>query len=272
MNEKIKKLARRIAPSLPESDSLQSLWERYKNLISEEQEYFSMLNPDDLIKVFLGIHSLKLKNDFSLAEKNLNNIFFSHLLSIEDHKYYETCPECGGYGTESCNSCDGRGNVTCGHCGGDGEVGCCSDEECAECDGKGEKECDWCDGEGKTECRECDGEGNLDCDYCGGNEEIETDNNLWDVKFICSWNKNLKSILELKCATPEVAITFGGLQDFDEEILTLENYSGNSLFGDDIDFDGWYCLNLDDESNLKFRNGRFRGDVIEPEDVKDLTY
>ena len=101
---------------------------------------------------------------------------------------YDSCPECGGEGTESCYACDGDGSVRCDECFGNGHIRCneCDGDgtnsiECHKCEGSGknikdeEEDCPVCEGEGNldVECDECDSDGDIRCDECDGDGRVE---------------------------------------------------------------------------------------------------
>lgn len=288
LNKRLERLSTILVEDL-ETQDIREIWSYVMDSVVRNQwDYFSKLPPEDIIKLTIAIYSLKRTGELKFAEKILENLFFFTLLEVSSEKHRESCNQCGGDGSETCDECGGsgkvhcynctNGNVDCNECGGSGEVEKNEDEyeTCSSCNGSGEETCDVCDGESDIECSDCYGDGQQTCDECGGTGDLESNENEWEKKFICSWNQDLKNILELKCETTENPFPDGFVNNnkfYDESILIVTQ-SGYSEFDEDLEVDDeTFCLGIEDAPEIVWQNAKKMRPRFwfDPEDISGLT-
>lgn len=241
MDEKIKKLSRKVEGLISVSDSAQSVYDQLTYVAKNQRDYFIHLGPDNLIKLSIYIYSLKETNDFKLGEKIINNLSFIELVSSEGNPYFEECPDCGGDGTIRCDSCDGLGLIDCEECEGSGEI---DGEACQTCDGDGEVTCGYCGGDGDETCQTCDGNGDLESD-----DEI-----FYNVHTIVTWSKKIQESCELRENTGEPAMSESEFDSLRDQYIIL-NLSDDEHGPLDIQIGEMYCVAMESEPQLKFMGG-----------------
>jgi hypothetical protein len=235
--DKVIKFAENLNELIPQDvKSLQNIYEHLKDIFISQREYFNMiLTPELYIKIILYIFSYRKFNDFEGGQRLYDNLFFANIFSTTGNFAMETCNDCDGdgdvdceecgssgfvrcsncygEGEERCNNCEGKGSFDCEDCDGSGELedgetcGNCNgsgDVKCDNCNGEGDVQCEYCDGSGDERCEECNSYGKRTCDNCNGDGEIESDENYEvDLYCICSFDKNLKNLCEIRKNTTE---------------------------------------------------------------------
>lgn len=164
MSKRVKNIAKTLHEDF--DDNLSEIYKGISDLLLKHTEYFSLLEPKDVIALNYYIYSLNRTGNFELAEKIIPEL---HLVSFFDYDpnniHMEDCDQCDGDGRVECDNCDGSGSISCEYCEGDGEL------ECEDCEGDGKISCKICDGSGETEdgeCKDCGGDGEIPCGGCGG--------------------------------------------------------------------------------------------------------
>ena len=225
-----------------------------QGIAGKQKDYFAIFEPNDFIKLSITCYFIKNGYSFEQIQSVFQRLFFATIIESSGDKYDAECEECGGNGTETCPECD-NGRVECEECDGDGTF------TCSTCDGDGkvlddegnEIECDECDGEGTVECYECQGAGTVSCSNCGGSEEIEcdecsgdgvyeTDDNIYDEYFICSWDKDLQNLCEMNEGTPRPISTDDDFAKFEPNLIYLYSGEEHVEFNSNFMFDNFYCV------------------------------
>lgn len=260
MNEKLKKLAKKVEGLIDKSETPQLVYEDLTYVARKQKDYFKHLGPDNLIKLVFYIYSIKNTNNFDLGDKMINNLMFIKLIDTEGNHSVNSCDECGGdgylrcdvcngNGTVDCDECDGTGERDCGYCDGEGEI---DGEECDECGGAGEERCEECSGDGNVECDNCRG-GEVVCQECDGNGEVPSDSDFdFYIKSIVTWNKEIANVCELR---ENEGIPAMSEYDFDrlrDEYILLFNEDSSAPL--DIDENEMYCIETTTEPELRFLN------------------
>jgi hypothetical protein len=209
MNDKLKRLARNITELLVNTDEPQDTYLSLVGLMNKQSDYFSLMAPENVLKLTFYCHSYAKTKSFDLADKMLDNIAFAVLFYNTGNTHKDSCDncegrgeihceDCYGAGNTECDECDGSGEVTCDSCDGDGrEMGDNKWEPCSDCEGAGVLTCGECDGQGRTLCRNCQGGGESECYACDGDGEVETDEDEYIRYFIVTWDKYIKERCEL---------------------------------------------------------------------------
>jgi hypothetical protein len=261
-DERLKKLAYQLLGMFKNLENRWEILNKLKSVASNQQIYFSNFSPEEFLKLYFFIISLKETGNFDMASKIFEKVFFAYLFSPTGEDFIEECEvcdgggridcdECDGSGRKDCNECDGNGEVTCDECGGEGEVeGLEGPEECDFCD-EGNVTCDECEGDGYISCDYCDG-GRKDCTECDGEGEFIGLDSSIEITLICSWDTNFKNLCELNAGTPKPVIKKQTLEK-NPEILELNIKEWGDLhieFIDGVDEDNFYCWGMADESSL----------------------
>jgi hypothetical protein len=259
MNDKIKRLARKVVDLLPNPDSPQDLYEHFIDLMSQQKDYFNFLPSENKIKLLFYIWSLKISNNFEIGDSLLNRIAFANLIITQGDFYKKECEECSGNGETSCGRCGGDGTTDCSTCDGSGKV------ECEDCEGSGEGndedgKCDNCGGSGERDCNDCGGDGTVTCDYCNGGYEqcdkcdgagdVETDDLEYNKYFICTWNKEIKDRCELTAGTPQKTMDEYDFDRLRDQYIILTHHNRHSNLIDEIKANKIYCTSYDDMPDL----------------------
>jgi len=250
MNEKIKSLSVKLEELFSEPITPQSIYHQMRDITKPQVEYFRRFGPENIIKLMFYVYSLKKTGGFKLGEKILNNLFFTHLFETDGEYAVHTCSQCHGDGETDCPYCD-EGKETCPTCEGTGEVDCpiCdgNDPDCEECEGTGEVECPDCAGTGVVNCEYCNGSGTYECDNCDGLGETESNiEKIYDLTFLCSWNKDLKYECELKVDTLSPIENDVSGNDY----IILYKTQSNGPISSEVELGRYYCISYSDEPDL----------------------
>jgi hypothetical protein len=264
MNEKLKKLARKIEGLVDRTDPPQLVYDDLCVIAKRQEDYFKHLGSDNFIKLVFYIYSIKNTNDFALGDKMINSLSFIQLIETEGNHTVKTCESCGGDGEYECDDCDGNGYINCDRCDGDGKIDCRSCdgdgremgdgewEDCEDCEGSGEESCPDCDGEGTVTCDSCSG-GQISCDYCDGNGDIESDTDYdYTYRSIVTWSRQISDPCELKEKQNEPAMSEYDFDRLRDEYITLHIHEDSEPL--DILENEMYCIFITTEPELRFRD------------------
>jgi len=258
MNEKLKKLAKKMEGLLSEVTSPQETLDKLIPIIFQQKEYFNHFSASDKIKLIFYIFSLKDTGSFELADKILDNLIFVHMLTSEGNYYVETCDSCGGNGAVHCVECNGSGEVACGECRGSGNEPCTychgdgliDGENCDNCGGTGDITCSNCGGGEVDSCEYCGGDGEAYCSECEGNGENITDELEYLIYYICTWNKQIKDICELTENTSDPAMSEFDFDRLRNEYVILSIEDGHAIFDSIFEENKMYCIGYSDDPQL----------------------
>jgi hypothetical protein len=253
MDEKLKKLARKVSGLILSSETPQIIYDELTVIANKQKDYFNYLGPDNLIKLVFYIYSIKNTNNFILGDKMINNLSFIKLVETEGNHTVYDCTNCGGGGYINCDICNGNGEVECEECDGDREV---DGEYCDVCDGHGHVDCGGCLS-GEVECEECDGNGEI---------ESETDY-VFFIKHVVTWDSNIANVCELRETDNVPAMSeydFDRLRDDYILLFIDEDSEPLNILENEL-----YCIKITTEPDLrfvgtmqvKFRND-FKQDII----------
>ena len=215
--------------------------------------YYQALGPDKFVKLIIAVYCNQNGISFSQFESILDKLFFAVIFYTEGAFEEEDCEECNGGGTINCDYCDGDGNRTCDECSGSGDIQCEKCEgfgnleneegeelECPDCNGNGEVNCPECE-DGYVRCNECDGSGYDECQQCDGNGQIVTDEKIYYVALICSWDDFLKNKCELSEGNIE-PISASDELDSKNDIIFLETERQTAELEEDVEDYEYYCI------------------------------
>lgn len=249
---------------LVKGSSPQVIYDNLVVLMKSQQDYFDSFNEDLLLSLVFFIYSYKKTKEFDLARKMISNLFFVKLLSTEKEKHQTECPVCYGDGDFDCNYCDGSGQQNCNGCDGTGEQECTNcdgsgeiegdDEEfypCPDCQGKGEYTCSDCQGDGTESCDECYGSGRESCQECGGGGEVDSEEDMYEILSVCSWNKNVFSKCESKFNTTEPAFSYSEFGNSKNNLIVLHKSEEHDELIDEVDADDYYCFYLEKDIDIE---------------------
>ena len=258
----------------------QDMYSLLVRVFKRQEDYFSNLDPVDLLKIVLYTYFLKKEGSFDGADKIMEDLEFIKLFSLSEYGTEVECEECGGSGNVDCQECDGRGEERCYECSGDGEITCdeCdgsgreetedgSLKDCDECGGRGNLTCPDCGGEGTISCSICSGDGRESCDECQGNGEVVSDTHQdAEILFVCSWDKQFNNKCELEEQTIYPVMDDNEFNQLSDKI-TL-NKTGISIEpNDDIELYKLYCVSMTDTPELNLSHSleiiptRVRGEL-----------
>ena len=262
-NERLKKLATQLIGFFKNVEHQNDILSVLKSVAKKQQIYFSNFTPQEFLKFYFFILSLKKTGKFDWSDEILEKIFFAYLFTPSGYDYSEECNDCDGSGRVDCRYCDGSGNEECQECDGDGVI------ECGECEGKGKvvvddevEDCESCDGTGEVKCQNCDG-GNVNCDYCDGDArqecgecngegELMGSDFAVELLFVCSWDINFRNLCELNLGTPKPVATKDGIETNDK-IITLSFRDWGDLdveYIDEVEEGEVYCWGFTDETSV----------------------
>lgn len=261
MNEKLKKLAKKLSELIPKSDTPQHVYDGLNTVMKTQKDYFQYLGPDNIVKLTLYIYSFKTTGSFNEGDTMISSLGFANVITTEGTEYVKECESCDGAGDVDCEMCD-KGEIQCEKCDGNGEINCpeCDGEArqmvdgewevCDECDGRGEISCDECGGDGYLQCDSCDN-GKNECWDCSGQGEVETNQIKYDAYFIVTWNRDINRDLSLNENTKYPALSeyeFDRLRD--EYIVLQYEDDGHAEFQDWVRTNEVYCTFYSDEPSL----------------------
>lgn len=264
MNDKSQRLAVKMVDLFPDGpfESPQACFDLFKNIWSQQYDYFSNFDSSFLLKLIINIYSYKNTGNFKLADSLLNKLGFASLFITQGNTYQEECSRCNGNGDYHCTSCEGDGSVNCNTCGGDGEDECyeCGGEgvthqhgepeECETCQGSGKYTCGNCSGIGTDECGKCEGFGNESCDECGGEGMVDTDEKIFDYYVIATWNKFIKDRCELNEGTMEPALSEYDFDRLRDDYIIIGLDESHKEFRRAVQTNEVYCTTYTDEPKL----------------------
>ena len=256
-NEKILKIASNLSSLVPETN-LQNTFVICSEFFKKQSIYFSNFDKHDLIKLVIYVYLLK-NGRISESKYVFENLFFAGLFMPTSEKMEEQCAECGGSGEVSCETCD-AGVVTCPDCDGKSTVECedCKGtgvddgETCFNCDGEGQLTCAYCT-DGEQPCDDCGGSSHKTCDDCRGYGEIETDKDVFLIKNIVSWDKNLRNRCELTLDTFEPTVSDDDF--YIEDLLVIYQEESSYEFSWDFNSNEYYCFALSDSPTFHKMKG-----------------
>lgn len=273
-DNKYKKMALKMDGMISDSGvfGTQPIYDEMIKVFKSQKDYFSIFKPQELLKIVIYVYSLKKTKKFDLGDKILNSGYFATIFKLHGDKYRKSCDECSGDGSVDCHECDGSGRQTCSSCEGEG------DETCTQCDGSGSVEddegeqetCDNCSGEGKESCIDCGGDGGVSCYDCNGSGyepcyscdgigEIETDEDIYLMMDIFTWNESLKSECELSTDTDYPVMTETEYDKKMENTLILHTSEEHDEFIIDLNEDNYYCCYFDNGfSNIYLDGYQFK--------------
>lgn len=259
MNTKLKKIAFKLQKKFAKN----TLNETFKNLLDltkNQQEYFKVYKPDDIVKIGLYIYSLNQTGDYNMGDSMISNCHVGGYFEFNENDFYtEECDECNGNGYENCDSCDGTGEKECSNCDGEGKTECeaCDgdgideeNESCPDCNGTGEITCEECDGEGRYSCNDCGGDGSVNCNECDGKGMIETDKlNYYSTSFLV-WDNQLINMFtnSFELEKPMSIQDLFPLENEDLMVIINENQSEAEL-NENVKPDKKYCFHLEKLGN-----------------------
>ena len=263
--KKLRSLSKRLE-ELVDGETPQSIYGNLHVLMKSQQDYFKTFDNLFIVKLVLYIYSYKKTGDFELATKMCNQLFFAKLFKPRDENYQESCNTCGGdgdlecnecYGSgeQQCNNCDGSGEQQCNNCDGSGEIEDVDVEgesiavPCPDCNSSGEYTCSDCGGEGLETCYECNGNGREPCYECSGTGEQESEELMYDLYSICSWDKDIYNRCEINLNTPNPSFTDDDFYDLRNKYLILHNEEDHGELIEDLSSDNYYCFMLEIDVN-----------------------
>jgi len=264
--KKLRSLAKKLEELIPDGSTPQNVYDSLRQVMISQRDYFRLHDTQFILRLVLYIYSLKKTGDFILGQNMFEHLFFASLFSTNNQNYQESCYDCGGDGYINCDDCDGGGTVTCTNCDGEGDEPCpdCDgtgetydDDEhevkCDNCEGSGVVTCYTCDGEGTEGCQSCASDGTVRCDDCDGNGEIDTDEIVYDVYYMCSWNEDFYNRCEMKENTDEPTLSNSEFFKLEKDSIILKYYEDHSEISVELYDDVFYCfgVNRKDEINLK---------------------
>lgn len=259
--QKLFKVATKLEGIIPETDTPTETFRSLSQLGRMQSEYLSNFGLKNILKIAIIIYFKKKNIDETRINKILDSLFFAILFYTDGQEHEEECSQCDGSGSLRCSECYGEGHQECGECDGNGEVECdeCEGEgkiedadgdmiDCDNCGGKGEVDCDNCEG-GTVDCNYCGGTGEEECTECGGDGNIQTDEIDYDLIGICSWDPNLKNLLELREREYKPAVE--SLDNFRKNYLEFSTTSGHAELPSDIEEGEYYSVLLTDNPPAK---------------------
>lgn len=263
MDEKLKKLARKIEGLVDRTEPPQMVYDDLSVIAKRQRDYFTHLGPDNFIKLVFYIYSLKNTNNFDLGDKMINNLSFIQLIETEGNHTIKTCEECDGSGEVDCDNCDGNGHIECDKCEGSGEIDCRSCdgdgrqmgdgewEDCEDCEGSGEEGCPNCYGEGSSSCEYCS-DGKTECGTCEGHGDVQSETDYdYTLRSIVTWNKEISNVCELKEGENEPAMSEYDFDRLRDEYITLYIHENSEPL--DILHNEMYCVSMSTQPELRFR-------------------
>lgn len=247
MNDKLKKLAHKMLEFFTENIKTPTdIYVQLTKISKNQKEYFEYLGPSSMIKLTIYIYCFQNFKDLKLADKLIDRLLFAEVFYHSDEDFIEECDNCNGTGNQRCETCLGDGETDCGECDGSGE------------DAEGSP-CDECQGGGRVECYNCDGSGETNCDDCGGRGELNTDNTVYYIETICTWNNKLKSALELNQGEPTPSLSDSEYDSLSSEYIKLFTETRNLKLSETVknNPDEVFCVAISDEPILSFGYGMF---------------
>jgi hypothetical protein len=172
------------------------------------------------------------------------------------------CEYCGGDGETLCDVCDGTGEIPCQECDETGEIPCdtCDgtgldsedeNESCWDCNGAGNRTCPSCHGDTMETCPECHGRRTENCQECDGIGETETDEWVYDIEAILTWDNNLSSTA-IEDETTLVPIMSLDRYNKQENYIVIKYISEeHTEFKKGFRANEVYCFGHDDNPDMK---------------------
>ena len=241
-NDRLKKLAGKMVDLflMNEFRDPQEAYDVFSNIYLSQKDYFSLFKPEDILKLIFYIYSLKNTKDFKVADNLINNLGFCNLLLITTEPYDAICGACNGDGDFDCETCYGTGEATCPECEGERsfEVGDNEWEDCNECGGTGEVTCQDCV-QGRVTCQDCDGIG-----------EVESDEVIYKLYQIVTWNNDIKNLCEMNEDSHTPAFSYDYFLKNHKDYIVLIIRDDNDRFIKDLSPDDMYSTYYDDSPEL----------------------
>jgi hypothetical protein len=259
--KKLRGLAKRLE-ELIEGTHPQSIYDNLQTLMKSQSDYFKKFDEVFLVKLIFYIYSYKRTKSFELANKMCNQLFFAKLFTPRDEFYERSCDGCGGdgdiecgecYGSgqQDCSNCNGTGEQECTNCGGSGDIEDVDDEgessevPCPDCQGKGEYTCSHCDGDSVEYCHECGGNGRESCYQCSGTGEVESEELMYEMYSICSWDKSVYDKCEINLNRLSPAFTNDEFYNLRNNFVRLHYEEDHDELDENLNSDNYYCFFLD---------------------------
>jgi hypothetical protein len=279
MSERLKIFTKKLLNNIKvQIENPQQSYDYLTSFIKNRREFFSDMDPNEIIKISLYIYSFKSTGSFDLAEEIFEKLEFITIISTDEEQTILECPKCDGAGDIYCDYCDGTGSGECGECDGDGIITCtdCDGdgevegvdgmEQCHMCAGTGEVDCEECSGRGTTHCQYCDN-GRRECFECDGSGEIESpDHDNFECANICSWSKILNEKAELEEQSKEPLSVDGSLVENNNEVIWLSQTEISLEPSKLMEKNYYYCVYVDDSPKL-YWNPQMRVGVHLPADA-----
>lgn len=190
------------------------------------------------------------KNNMNLdnIENLLNNLYVYSRIENTGENAQESCEYCDN-GNIDCENCGGTGFVSCDICNGTHKVDCLEcdegvDEEgepCSECKGSGKITCDNCDRDGEVHCDECN-HGSLECSECDGRGNVYTDEYIYEIITLVSWDLEMKQKL-LESLNNKEGISVWNSNEDSSIQLGFRKFEDRTY----VDEGEYYCCKLKDD-------------------------
>jgi len=215
-NNRLKKLANKMVDLFPTNKFTdpQETYDVFSNVYMSQRDYFSLFKPEDILKLIFYIYSLKNTKDFKVADNLINNLGFCNLLLITTEPYEAICGACNGDGDFDCDTCYGTGES---YDGGD----------CPKCV------------QGRVTCQDCDGIG-----------EVESDEVIYKLYQIVTWNTDIKNLCEMNEDSVTPAFSYDYFLKNHKEYIVLIIRDDNDRFIKDLSPDDMYSTYYDDSPEL----------------------
>lgn len=256
-NNRLIKLAKKLVDLIPFAETPTDVYVSLLSIAKNQKEYFfDMLGYDNFVKLSIILWFKKIDKEGNYDDL-FNKLEFITLFSHRDEESFSECTKCDGTGEETCSHCNGTGTNYCNYCAGAGEIECVNcdgtgydddNDPCILCRGKGVKDCRNCD-DGTEDCKNCRGFGTKTCSSCDGIGEIVSDNKIYYVTQIISWDSNLNEKSKEKKGTKKFLISEDSLSNNFSHI-TIAQVPDETEIPDDFKSDYFYVLNVQDSPNF----------------------
>lgn len=215
MNERLKKVAKKLHNQIPSDDKLNRRYYKMINTFSDKnlKLYFDRFTASEKLYIIIYLHSLDKFGSVDVGDEIINKSYIFNAFEFTDDTQEVECEVCNGSGTVTCDHCN-SGEERCDVCDGDGDVECenCDGSGCEECDDSGRVVCpNDCDA-GNVTCSECQGQDQYPCDTCDGEGYSINEDSLKYYDFCgITWDKrtidSLYNSYELHKKLPSEEIT-----------------------------------------------------------------
>ena len=97
-DERLKRLAQQLVGMFRNVEHNNDIFNVLKKVAKKQAIYFSSFTPQEFLKFYFYILSLKKKGNFEFADFALENLFFASLFWKTGSQYVEECGDCYGEG------------------------------------------------------------------------------------------------------------------------------------------------------------------------------